>query len=57
MYDYSDDDRTKVISRIDDDDYRAQPLNLGFGYAVYDVLRMILEEMGNIEELLEGKEK
>lgn len=57
MCDYSDDDRTEVISRIDDDDYRVQPLNLGFGYAIYDVLRMILEEMGNIEELLEGKGK
>lgn len=53
MNDYSDNDRAEVLKRMDDDAYEREPLNLGFGYAIYDILRIGVESLGEIQEILE----
>lgn len=53
MYDYSDDDRKEVTERIDDPVYQEKTINLALGYGIYDILRMMLECLGEIEQILE----
>lgn len=53
MNNYSDKDREEVLRRSNDSAYRQEPLNLGFGYTIYDILRMGLESLGKIQEMLE----
>lgn len=52
MYEYTDEDRDEVQSRINDPRYQNKPCDLAFAYELYDLLRINLECLGDIDKRL-----
>lgn len=52
MYEYTKKDRDEVTSRRDNPIYEAKSVNMSMMYAIYDLLRIMLVSMGNIESMM-----
>ena len=52
MFDYSDSDRRKVWEIIEDEESDHKGITLRCGLMIYDVLRIMLEAVGDIEKHL-----
>lgn len=54
MYEYPDHDRKAVLQRAGSQKYQERYVDMAFAYSVYDVMRLQLECLGKIEEMMEG---
>lgn len=52
MYNYSDEERNEVRERIDNKNYQNRNCDLAFAYELYDLLRINLECLGDIDKRL-----
>lgn len=53
MYEYSDEERTEIQSRIEDEQYERLNVNQSLFYSLYDLVRIELECLAEINERLE----
>lgn len=57
MYEYTDDDRAEIRNRVESPAYRNRAVDMGFAYEMYDVLRVMLECIGEIGSRVENIER
>jgi len=57
MYEYSDKERAEVQSRIEDERYKNKSCDLSMAYQLYDLLRVNLECVADIDKRLSAIEE
>ena len=56
MFNYSDKERAEIQSRIEDERYKNKPMDMSMAYQLYDLLRINLECVGEINDRLKAIE-
>jgi hypothetical protein len=57
MYTYSDEERRIVQNRIKDERYQSKTVDMSMAYQLYDIMRITLEGVSEINERLNAIEK
>lgn len=56
VFEYSDEERAEIQSRINDERYKNKPMDMSMAYQLYDLLRITLECVGEINDRLNAIE-